>query len=141
MLTIRTGDYYNHHLLLSVKAVTVSFISDRCFWGNSVLCPYIKLTYLTQIQPSVGSEAKPPDKARGVTCPWLGASTLLYLCVCVCVCVYIYIYIYIFIPLAKQFRPLAIFNSIVPLSCNLHVTLGLYTVLFLNMHHISNHFI
>jgi hypothetical protein len=71
----RAGGYYNHHLLLSVEAVTVSFISERCFWGNSVLCPYIKLTYLIQIQPSVGSEAKPQIKARGVTCPWLGAST------------------------------------------------------------------
>jgi len=75
MLTVRACGYYNHHFLLSVKAVTVIRISERCFWGNSVFCPYIKLTYLMQIQPSVGSEAKPQMEARGVTCPWLSAST------------------------------------------------------------------
>jgi hypothetical protein len=94
VLTVGVGGYCNHHLLLSIKAVTVSFISERVFCGNSVLYPYIKLTDLISMQPTVGSAAKPQIKSRGVTRPWPCASTQFYL--------------YVFIPLGKQFRPLGI---------------------------------
>jgi hypothetical protein len=108
MLNVKAGSSYNHHLLQSAKALTVTFISGRCF------CRYIKLTDLIQIQPNVGSKVKPQIKARGVTFPWLGASSFINVCL---------------FHWQSSFDPWAKFIAILH-SCNLHIIVGFIQLYF-----------